>query len=298
MKAVYTALEKLEKSDHPFLEGAKIRNLSFHSQSLFPLYRLSLSTRSGKQVELAAKIVKSAHMADTESEALLCLREAGLSVPQSYGYTALGSEAVLFMEFIENTGERLSLSALIGNLLTLYKKTNADFGWHRNNFIGPLSQSNRWHRDFRDFWREDRILPQFQLAHSRGVLSSQDGKDLEKALQDCTQSWKLNDQKARLIHGDLWSGNLLTGPGGQPYFIDPSPAYGHPEQDLAMLALFGSSLPASQMEEIAKQVGAGPNFIQRKAFWQIYPLLVHVNIFGSAYIAQLRQAIRESLRFS
>ena len=295
MKAIS---EAIEKSNHPFLKGAKVREIAFHSQSLFPLYRISLSTESGKQIQLAAKLVKSAQMANTESEALLYLAKTGLSVPQSYGCVTLASESVLFMEFIQSTGERIALAALVENLLTLYKKTNTNFGWYSNNFIGLLPQANHWHKNFTDFWWEDRLLPQLQLAHSAGALESRDGKDLEKSLERCAISWDLNAQKPRLIHGDLWSGNLLSGSGGQPYFIDPSLAYGHPEQDLAMLALFGSSLSDSQMEEIAKQVGAGPNFSERKAFWQVYPLLVHVNIFGSAYTAQLRQALRDCLHFS
>lgn len=240
-------------------------------------------------------------MADTESAALLSLAEAGLSVPRSYGYVALESEAVLFMEFIARGQGISSTSAaavIVENLLTLYKKINPNFGWHCNNFIGPLVQNNNWHSDFMSFWWQDRILSQFQLSYSNGALNSQDGKDLEKLVENCTRIWNLNGQKPRLIHGDLWSGNLLIDPQGCPYFIDPSPAYAHPEQDLAMLSLFGSSLGNSQMEEIAKRVGAGPNFSQRRAFWQIYPLLVHVNIFGSAYIAQLRQAIRDCLQFS
>ena len=294
MKAIHLALRE---SKDPFLEGAKLLDLAFHSQSLFPLYRLRIHSK-GKEFSLAAKILKSPEMAKTESEALLYLAKAGLSVPLSYGFVNLEREVVFFMEFIEHGREELSSRALIENLLTLYKKTNRDFGWYHNNFIGSLPQENHWHKNFSTFWWEDRILAQFKLAYSAGTLSSQDAKDLEKVFRVCTENWSLNQQRPRLIHGDLWSGNLLNGPGGQPYFIDPSPAYGHPEQDLAMLALFGSPLRSSEMEEIAKEVGAGADFALRKAFWQIYPLLVHVNLFASSYVAQLRQAIRDSLRFS
>ena len=94
------------------------------------------------------------------------------------------------------------------------------------------------------------------------------------------------------VDGDLWHGNLVVGPGGRRYLIDPSVAQSNPEQDLAMLDLFGSILSAAQLETIARNAGVGPGFSERIPFWQIYPLLVHVNIIGGSYVRQLTDAVR------
>ena len=118
---------------------------------------------------------------------------------------------------------------------------------------------------------------------------------MENIVSQCSTTWQLDSLSPRLIHGDLWSGNLVVGSKGRCYLIDPSLAYGNPEQDLAMLALFGSCLSLQQKEDIAENFGVGVNFYERIAFWQIYPLLVHVNIFGSSYLGQLRTAMNSCL---
>ncbi|MDH5657669.1 MAG: fructosamine kinase family protein, partial [Spirochaetia bacterium] len=79
---------------------------------------------------------------------------------------------------------------------------------------------------------------------------------------------------------------------GRSYIIDPSVSYGHPEQDLAMLDLFGGPLGSGERQKIGKIFGMKENYSGRVSYWQIYPLLVHVNIFGASYLAQLENAVR------
>ncbi|WP_425338910.1 fructosamine kinase family protein [Methylocapsa acidiphila] len=47
-----------------------------------------------------------------------------------------------------------------------------------------------------------------------------------------------------LLHGDLWSGNILAAGGRVEGLIDPACYYGHAEVDLAMLGLFDAPAPA------------------------------------------------------
>ena len=263
-------------------------------------------------MQIAAKQVSSLAMAETEHESLQALERAGAPVPKPYGYSSLSisnddntqsaeeslsrafQDAVLLMEFLRPSPleQEKRYGSLTENLLKIYSKEEKEYGWHRDNFIGSLVQKNKRYTRFSDFWWKERIFPQWRLAKQRELLTDSDRKNLEKTTASCCEKWGLDQLKPRLIHGDLWSGNLLHGPAGISYLIDPCVSYSNPEQDLAMLSLFGGALSAFEKEQIAEQVGVGSGFRERIAFWQVYPLLVHVNLFGGGYIQQLRDAIR------
>ncbi len=93
------------------------------------------------------------------------------------------------------------------------------------------------------------------------------------------------------LHGDLWGGNLLVGPRGEPCLIDPAVYAGHREVDLAMMRLFGgfgTRVFQSYQESYPLQDGHE----QRVHLYQLYPLLVHVNLFGSGYVSSVERALR------
>ena len=92
-------------------------------------------------------------------------------------------------------------------------------------------------------------------------------------------------EKPSLIHGDLWSGNIMGGAGGQAYFYDPAIYYGHREMDLAMTHLFGG-FPNEFYEAYNSSYPLQPGFQERIDLYNLYPLLVHVNLFGGSYLEQ------------
>jgi fructosamine-3-kinase len=99
------------------------------------------------------------------------------------------------------------------------------------------------------------------------------------------------------LHGDLWSGNVHTGPGGRPWLIDPAAHGGHREVDLAMLSLFGGRLAsASPFGDAYDEVWPrAEGHAERVALWQLFPLLVHAVLFGGAYGAS---AVRAAQRYA
>ncbi len=285
----------LRKLDYFASQKFTVKDFHFYSQSLFPLYRLHLETEKEPVKILAAKNVRSLSMGKSECEALQKLKSAGCLVPECYGVVDMKGKFFLVMEFIEASSKRSSSFALKKLLRTLYQNTNKDFGWGKKNYIGPIEQENHWWSNFTEFWWKDRIKPQLDLAKKHSHVTSIKDRDaikIEKTVIGCAQKWNLDKFTPRLIHGDLWSGNILVDRSNEIYLIDPCLSYANPEQDLAMLGLFGSCLSEAHKEEVAKEFGVGPNFMERNLFWQIYPLLVHVNLFGSSYLNQLRQAVR------
>lgn len=277
----------------PDFSGARLLQLRLHARSLFPLYRVDLTGQAAAApATLAAKVVASPAMAAAETAGLEALRAAGLPCPRVFSAaTTVNPARVLLMEFIETRREG-DTAQLCLDLIRLYSAEQARYGWSANGFIGALDQPNALYDSFEAFWLESRLLPQARLAVARQRISADLTLRLQSLVQRAVNRWQLDKVTPRLIHGDLWSGNLLVGPGGIIHLIDPAIAYGNPEQDLSMLLLFGSPLTLSQMERILQASEVSRGFRERVEFWQLYPLLVHVNLFGGAYVAQLMQAIQ------
>ena len=107
---------------------------------------------------------------------------------------------------------------------------------------------------------------------------------------------KGGEEGPSLVHGDLWSGNVYAGPEGRPVLIDPAVYMGHREVDLAMSELFGGFGPGFY-EAYDDAMPLDPGYGQaRRSVYQLYPLLVHVNLFGGSYVGGARRALRAALR--
>ena len=207
--------------------------------------------------------------------------------PVAHGLSTNGHHSFLILEWIESgrPGPRSSEEFGVG-LATLHQQTTAaEFGFHADNFIGSTPQPNTWHTQWIDFWRQCRLGYQLQLALKHGYADSEFQRLGNRALDATESIIGQPEEPPTLIHGDLWSGNYLYDQSGNAVLVDPAAYYGRREAELAMTRLFGGfdSCFYEAYEEVwPLETGA----TERIAFYQLYHVLNHLNLFGPSYRSQ------------
>ncbi len=191
-------------------------------------------------------------------------------------------------EFDQRCGE--GLAALHRSL-----PSDASFGLEHDNFIGRLGQRNQARgaaaSDWAEFYVAQRLEPQLALAQQSGLAPTSLRQRLSKLFSRVAALVGAPEPPARL-HGDLWGGNLHTDEAGQPVLIDPAAYAGHREVDLAMMKLFGGFSPAV-FESYQAAYPLQPGHEQRVGLYQLYPLLVHLNLFGASYVGAIERSLDE-----
>ena len=229
---------------------------------------------------------------EAEAQSLEALRAAGaITVPAVLGAS---DPDWLLLEWLEPGRPTARTWSTLGRALARLHRTSGErYGWPSDNFIGTLPQANGWSDDWPSFWRERRLLPQLERAYRGGYFSSADRRLFDRLLSRLDEF--LADAAAdgpSLLHGDLWSGNVHVLADGSPALIDPSSYYGHREVDLAMSELFGGfGAEFYRAYEEEWPVDAGYRSV-RRGIYQLYYLLVHVNLFGGGYVAGTVDVLR------
>lgn len=213
-----------------------------------------------------------------------------IRVPGVIGNPLIDDDQVLVMEWI-NQGARTShFWKQFGEQLAALHMIQDDlFGFTRNNYMGALPQSNRQHTDWNLFFISERLEPQLRLALDKKLLSVKEVGQFEKLYIRLPQIF--SPSRPVLLHGDLWSGNFLCDELGSPVLIDPAVYFGHPSIDLAMTTLFGGF--DKSFYDSYNYVSPFPvNYREQWEVCNLYPLLVHLNLFGESY----RPAVFDTIR--
>lgn len=219
-----------------------------------------------------------------EAEGLTLLRSTGaLRVPKVYGYSAVSAAVPGFiaMEWLEGQ-EAIGTDVRLGRgLAALHGACHDRYGLAEDNYIGALPQPNGWCDDWVAFLRDKRLGHQARLAAERGRLPKSRQMMLDRLLQSLDK-WIPHKGQPALLHGDLWGGNWLAGPGGEPCLIDPAVFYGEREFELAFTELFGG-FSERFYASYTEMSPLSPGYEERKPIYQLYYLLVHLTLFGEAY---------------
>jgi fructosamine-3-kinase len=248
---------------------------------------------SGVRVFLKTNEGAPASMFPAEARGLEWLRAAGaMRVPEVLAVSS-GREhepCFLVLELLTSVGARANFDEELGRgLAHLHRFGAPGFGLDHDNFIGSLPQRNRAHPSWAAFYWSERLEPQLQRAVATRRATPRLRVGLERLSSKLPQLLGPAEPPSRL-HGDLWGGNLHVDQQGAPCLIDPAVYGGHREMDLAMMRLFGG-FTESVFRAYEEAWPLAPGHAERVALYQLYPLLVHVNLFGGGYVESAERSL-------
>jgi fructosamine-3-kinase len=205
------------------------------------------------------------------------------------------AEDLLLMEFLPTSGP-LSADAqedAADHLAALHAVRAPAFGFERTTVIGGLKQPNEQDTSWLNFFREQRLMYMAETAVHTKRLPADVALRIAK-LADRLERWIDDSATPSLIHGDMWTGNVLVNANRISGFVDPAIYYADPEIELAFSTLFGTFGEAFFKRYEAHRP-LRPGFAERKDLYNLYPLLVHVRLFGAPYVSDVDMILR---RFS
>ena len=227
---------------------------------------------------------------EKEKNGLQQLQSAYLRTPKTVDCFAEGGQQFLVLEWISQELPTKTYWTRLGEqLASLHRHQSANYGYSENNYIGALPQVNDEESSWTAFFSNHRVLPLVKRAVDTQLLTAEHVKPFDRILQFLPSLFE--EEPPCLLHGDLWSGNMLCGPDQTPVFIDPAVYFGHRSMDLAMTHLFGGFDPI--FYDAYNEAFPFPSHYREQ--WELcnlYPLLVHLILFGAGYRSSILELIR------
>lgn len=214
-----------------------------------------------------------------------------IAVPRPLCYGAVAQQAFLVTEFIEKgSAMRDFWEDFAATLAKLHQQRRPHFGFDSPNYIGTLRQYNTPYSSWPVFYAFNRLMPLTRMAYDQHIIEKAMVEQMEKLCRQLPEIFPL--EAPSLLHGDLWSGNFMVGSNGRVCIYDPAVYYGHREMDMAMTRLFGGFDTRFYYAYQAVHPLA-PGWQQRIGICQLYPLLVHMLLFGGSYYNSIREILQQ-----
>lgn len=227
---------------------------------------------------------------EKEADGLQMLKtKSPLQIPEVYHLGKIEDKNFLLMEWISTDRTNPVYWQELGiGLAQLHMATQEQFGYTKNNYIASLVQKNSPKHSWHEFYIENRLEPLAGKAYYEGLLSLEFFKRFQKTYPILENIFP--KEKPALLHGDLWSGNVLRGKNGSPSLIDPAIYYGHREMDLAFSRMFGG-FEEGFYQSYETVFPLEPGFEERIPVYNLYPLLVHLLLFGKSYLSGIERTV-------
>lgn len=219
---------------------------------------------------------------ELEAKGLQLIKQTNsISVPEVLAYSDEKGNAYLVLEWVEGK-KNTETEVLLGDQIAqMHQTIGEQHGFSDNTFIGSLPQPNGLFDSWLEYYRDRRLTAQLKQGINQKSIKGKRRERLEKLINNLDK-WIPDDVAPSYLHGDLWGGNWLIGDAGKPYVIDPSFLYGDRHFELAFTELFGG-YSADFYHAYKERFPLMPDYEDVKPLYQLYYLLVHLNIFGEMY---------------
>ncbi len=214
---------------------------------------------------------------------------SSLPVPQVF----FSSPTLLVMDFLpgRSSFDEASEIHAADLLADLHAISAPAYGLEEDTLIGGLHQPNPWTSSWIAFFRDQRLLWMARMAYEAGRLPAGLLRRVER-LAGRLDAWLEEPPAPGLIHGDVWSGNVLAQDGRITGFLDPAIYFADPEMELAFITLF-HTFGQAFFRRYEERRGIRPGFWEvRRDLYNLYPLLVHVRLFGGGYVGSVERILR------
>jgi protein-ribulosamine 3-kinase len=233
-------------------------------------------------------------MFESEAKSMELIRETNtIHVPKVYGYGKKSDGAYLMLDYVAESKKKNDYwQNFARKLADLHNHTNVRYGLHFNNYIGALRQINDFADNGIQFFLEKRLITQLERAFKAKIIEYRLYIDLNNLFSKIPIYFP--KEAPALLHGDLWSGNLMVDENGQASIVDPSAYYGLREAEIAFTTLFGG-FPSEFYEAYHEVKPLESGFKDRIDLYNLYPLLVHANLFGGGYLESIKRIVSKYL---
>lgn len=269
--------------------GTQIDDLQFFYGGNF---NLAVRVKSGHS-EYFIKWTQGEHLGLFEAEAnnLQLIKNTGaIDVPSVLGVGTLDEKEYLMMECIQSAEKSANYWSDFGHKLAqLHQNTGSlGHGLDYPNFLGAAKQDNTWETNGVQFFIEKRLKKQVDAAVYHRRISAELENRFEVLFEKLPNL--IPNENSALLHGDLWSGNAMVNDRGEITLVDPCSYFGLREAELAFTTMFGG-FPTEFYEAYHRTFPIEKGFHERIPLYNLYPLMVHVNLFGEGYLPAVNKIL-------